>query len=382
MFRSFLRPYELRGLQGVLVVQKQAFRASSNDPSCLNLSDVGRLYEVPNSVVETLGFKKILPSKFAKQVNTFGECLWLCRMPFLEVVHCLKSVRETAPNLRVVLWGKFGTGKSMTMHQAVHYAHSQGWVIFTVRSAMDLTRAVREIQMSSYRSGRIDVPEQAVALLQLFKQSNAPLWKKLSELKTRKNYEWTKIEKTAAGRPVTDIVEMGLSAPFIASDCVGGLLRELKGHASTGSIRVLFAIDDANSLFGKTLVRRADRTFAVADDLTLVHHMRKLFDASWSNGACLLVADKKELSDARDKLTIPLNTPLELFGEQGFESIDPFIPIETGLYSNEEMDSLYDYYKAKRWITTENGRSERGRKELKFLSAFNPYMYERLCAFL
>ncbi|VDM43351.1 unnamed protein product [Toxocara canis] len=236
--------------------------------------------------------------------------------------------------------------------------------------------------MSSYRAGRIDVPEHAVEMLRLFKQNNAPFWKKLSELKTGKDYEWTKVEKTLTGRPITDIVEMGLSAPFIASDCVGGLLRELKRHASAGNIRVLFAIDDANSLFGRTLVKRADRTFAAADDLTLVHHLRKLFENSWSNGVCLLVADKKELSDARDALTIPLNTPLELFGEQGFEAIEPFVPIQTGLYSKDEMNSLYDYYKEKRWITTELGRSERGRKELMFLSAFNPYMYERLCAFL
>uniref|UniRef100_A0A914RZJ1 Small ribosomal subunit protein mS29 n=1 Tax=Parascaris equorum TaxID=6256 RepID=A0A914RZJ1_PAREQ len=55
------------------------------------------------------------------------------------MLNVLQSVRETAPNLRVVLWGKFGTGKSMTMHQAVHYAHSQGWVIFTVRSGRLIT---------------------------------------------------------------------------------------------------------------------------------------------------------------------------------------------------------------------------------------------------
>uniref|UniRef100_A0A914SCY3 Small ribosomal subunit protein mS29 n=1 Tax=Parascaris equorum TaxID=6256 RepID=A0A914SCY3_PAREQ len=101
---------------------------------------------------------------------------------------------------------------------------------------MDLTRAVREIQMSSYRSGRIDVPEQAVALLQLFKQSNAPLWKKLSELKTRKNYEWTKIEKTAAGRPVTDIVEMVRTASRWTSF---RFLRHLGGYLNEFFVRLM-----------------------------------------------------------------------------------------------------------------------------------------------
>ncbi|MFH4982096.1 hypothetical protein AB6A40_008805 [Gnathostoma spinigerum] len=197
---------------------------------------------------------------------------------------------------------------------------------------------------------------------------------------TGKDYIWTKVEKTPKGRPITDIVEMGLSAPFIASDCIGALLRELKEHSTSGAIRLLVAIDDANSLYGRTLVRRADKTYAKPNDLTLVHHLRKLFEPNWSNGACVLVADKKEVSDARDTLTIPRITPLELFGEEGFEAIDPFVPVEVGLYSEKEIQAIYDYYLEKNWITSKLGRSERGRKEMMYLSAFNPYNYERLCA--
>uniref|UniRef100_A0A0M3JS13 Deoxyhypusine hydroxylase n=1 Tax=Anisakis simplex TaxID=6269 RepID=A0A0M3JS13_ANISI len=347
-----------------------------DNESCLSLNDVGRLYKVSDDVVKRLSFDKILPIRFAKQIETLNECVWLCRRPFLEVINCLKAVRTTAPNLRIVLWGKFGTGKSTTLYQTLHYAHLHQWIVFTVRSGIYLTRSAKEIQMSTYHPGRIDVPLQAIEMLQLFKQNNAPYWSKLSELKTGKNYEWTKVEKTSMGRPITDIVEMGLSAPFIASDCVGALLRELKWHATENHFRLLFVIDDANSLFGKTTVKRADRSYAAANDLTLVHHIRK------TNGACVMVADKKELSDARDAVTIPLNTPLELFGEEGFDAIEPFIPIETELYTEQETNALYDYYKQKHWIATQNGRSEVGRKQLMYLSAFNPFDYERLCAFL
>ena len=74
---------------------------------------------------------------------------------------------------------------------------------------------------------------------------------------------------------------MGLSAPFLASDCLGALFREIKRHSSAGSIKTLVALDDANSLWGKTLVKRADRTYAQPSDLTLVQHFRSLVTNDW-----------------------------------------------------------------------------------------------------
>lgn len=95
-----------------------------------------------------------------------------------------------------------------------------------------------------------------------------------------------------------------------------------------------------------------------------------------SNGLVLMVADKKEVSDARDKLTVPRHTPLELFGEEGFEHVEvnhyvcfltrysgimlyclfqPFIPIETQLYTEDEADNMYKYYTDKKWISSKNG---------------------------
>lgn len=44
--------------------------------------------------------------------------------------------------------------------------------------------------------------------------------------------------------------------------------------------------------------------------------MKKFFTSKWTNGACVLVADQAELSDARDHLQIALYTPMEVFGEQ------------------------------------------------------------------
>lgn len=126
------------------------------------------------------------------------------------------------------------------------------------------------------------------------------------ELVTEKDYVWSRIDKTESGRPITDIVDMvdfhltfiyfffllffynfffynfqGISVPYAASDCVGALLKELKRYSSSGKIRFLVAIDAANSLFGRTTVRRSDRKFVNTADLTLVHCMKKLLSNDW-----------------------------------------------------------------------------------------------------
>lgn len=251
-------------------------KTSSDDPSKLTGDDIGKLYHIPLNTTKDLAFENILPSKFNKQVNTLDECAILCRQQFLEVLNCLKAVQTSLPSIRVVLWGKFGTGKTMTLVQTIHFAQTQNWVIFNVRdgrrilklficdinvTVMHWTRVVKDVQSSVYKPGRIDLPEHSVAFLQHFKQQNQHIWKALTGLKTERTYEWTKVEKTMEDRPITEMVEMGIASPFFANDCIGALCRELRRHASSGAIKLLVAMDAGNSLYGKTLIKKADRTF-------------------------------------------------------------------------------------------------------------------------
>lgn len=41
---------------------------------------------------------------------------------------------------------------------------------------------------------------------------------------------------------------------------------------------------------------------------------------------------------------------------QGFELLDPFIPIETKNYSEKEFESTFDYYIDRLWVQSEKGR--------------------------
>lgn len=46
----------------------------------------------------------------------------------------MEAVRSSFPVLRAVLWGKFGTGKSVTLNQVVYVAHEKNWVIINLKS--------------------------------------------------------------------------------------------------------------------------------------------------------------------------------------------------------------------------------------------------------
>uniref|UniRef100_A0AC34GPW1 Small ribosomal subunit protein mS29 n=1 Tax=Panagrolaimus sp. ES5 TaxID=591445 RepID=A0AC34GPW1_9BILA len=356
-------------------------KTSTDDPSKLTQNDIGKIYQIPLEATKTLAFEKILPSKFNKQVNTLDECAILCRQEFLEVLNCLNAVRTSLPSIRVVFWGKFGTGKTMTLAQTIHFAQTQNWVIFNVKDVMTWTRMVKDVQSSAYKPGRIDLPEHSVDFLQHFKLQNQHIWKILSGLKTERTYEWTKVEKTMQDRPITEIVEMGIASPFMANDCVGALCRELRRHSSSGAIKLLVAMDSGNSLYGKTLIKKTDRSFAVPDELSLIYQVKKFLKDDWTNGLVLMIADKREIADARDTLAVPIDTPIELFTEHGFEDIDPFIPIETKLYTQDEARIIHEYYKEKNWLVTEDARSDKGLRELYYLAAYNPHHFERLCAF-
>ncbi|VDK28613.1 unnamed protein product [Gongylonema pulchrum] len=311
-------------------------------------------------------YRNMLPPKFRKQVDTLDECVWLYRRPTLEATNLGVNV----PNLRMVLWGRWGTGKSMTVFQTIYCV----WNKNATFSAMQIMRDYIEVKMSTYRDGRIDFPVLGHQILNRFKLMNTPHWHKLKVF----------LCSEFAMHELSDFLSSntGLAAPSLSCDCVGGLIRELTYHCSAGKFPLLVTIDHANSLYGKTTLKDTNHKLVDAKYFSLVHHLRKLLQRNdWTNGACLLVADKREVSDARDHLTVPLETPLELFGEH-VENIEPFIPIETSLYTADEMDTLYEYYLEKNWIASQTGRTERAKKELRFLSAGSPYNYERLCAFI
>lgn len=56
-------------------------------------------------------------------------------------------------------------------------------------------------------------------------------------------------------------------------------------------------------------------------------------------------------------------------GKEGFEHLDPFVPVPVNRYTEKEFKSCMDYYRERRWVTPYPNQDE----EASFTSANNPY---------
>lgn len=73
-----------------------------------------------------------------------------------------------------------------------------------------------------------------------------------------------------------------------ATDAVGVVLKELKTQSSLGLFHLLVAVDGVNALWGRTTLKREDRTLIAPEELALVHNLRKMVKNDWHGGAIVL----------------------------------------------------------------------------------------------
>lgn len=351
--------------------------AHVDSPIELTLKHEAQWYTVKPQSFNRLGLNDKLSENYRKQADTFLECSFMVRKPFLEVVHCMRNVRPYFPINRLVLYGKVGTGKSVTLNQAFHCGHEDGWVLVNVPSVRKWNHNFQEISMSSWKPGRIDLPLESAEWLQDFKKVNQHVIEDIGALKTSKDYEWGKRDSTPAGTSLLEVIENGINRVRFATDAVGVLLKELKSYASQRKVKLLVTIDEANSMFHFTAIKREDKSKAPAQDVSLNRHFSKALRNDWSNGLAVIAVDPVEYVE---KIKNPSVLPYYLLGNDGFNLLDPFVPIEVPNYTQKELKSCLDYYFSKNWIQTSGADSDEGRKELAHLSDFNPRLLERICA--
>jgi len=68
-----------------------------------------------------------------------------------------------------------------------------------------------------------------------------------------------------------------------------------------------------------------------------------------------------------------------LLGKEGFEHLDPFLPILIDNYNVTEFDSMIEYYKDRKWIRNITPNRQR---ELELLTNKNPFTLMEQCKFL
>ncbi|XP_054662049.1 28S ribosomal protein S29, mitochondrial isoform X7 [Grus americana] len=266
------------------------FYTSENNPANHAEHHEGRHYSIPLEEVKAV-FPHGLPYRFQLQIKTFNEACLMVRKPALELFTYLKNSNFAHPAVRYVIcifyllldgrmqikckeeklkrffWrlsltvrvgdGEKGTGKTMTLCHVVHYCTRQGWLVLHIPDAHLWVKNCRELMQSSYNKERLDQPLQASFWLKNFKTSNERF---LKEIKTQKKYVWGKRESTEEGRPLGEVVEQGLARVRNASDAVGVVLKEIKQQCQLGSFRLLVAVDGVNALWGRTTLKKEDKS--------------------------------------------------------------------------------------------------------------------------
>ncbi|CAH1254663.1 DAP3 [Branchiostoma lanceolatum] len=378
------------------------FRTPVSNPVNHSLEQEAQFYTIPPHEYKAMFPQDHgVPPRFKKQVETFTEACIMVRKPSLEVMSYLQQANYSHPAIRYVFYGTRGTGKTLCLCHVLHYCTKQGWVVLFFPKASNWVKNVKEIQPSFHNAERYDQPLEAVSWLKTFKVSAAD---SIKELQTQQKYQWSKREATEQGRPLLEVVEQGITRPKTATDCVGVVVKELKDQANQGRIRLLVAVDSVNSLFGRTVVRKPDRSMAYGSELSLIYNLRKLVRNDWRGGAIVTAVreaaflgvegekvDHRRYTrhednpdfyhDIEDHVSARAETfaPEALLGKEGFEYMDPYVPVLVEKYTEKEMESCLDYYTDRRWIQNEKCWTEAGRQQLKFLSGYQPSDLERIC---
>lgn len=352
------------------------FRTQESDPACQSEGHIGQYYTVPSAHIRTL-FPHGLPPRYQQQVKTFNESCVMIRQPALEVISYLKSADYSKPTNRYMFYGVKGSGKTMSLCHLLHFCSTQGWLVLHIPDAHLWVKNCKELLPSTYNTSRLDQPIQASNWLRNFRITNESF---LSKVKTRHKYVWNKREATEEGRPLGELVDQGVSRVKSSSDVVGAVMKELRlqSGAPDAAFRLAVAVDGVNALWGRTTLKKEDKSPVAAEELTLVHNLRKMMKNDWTGGATIVTLSQT------GSLYTP-NTaymPQQMLGEEGFDNMDPFVPVLVPTYSEKEFESSYLYYKDRHWLQHPHSQTEEGKKELIFLSNRNPSVFERLSAFL
>uniref|UniRef100_A0A8D2GUN2 Small ribosomal subunit protein mS29 n=1 Tax=Urocitellus parryii TaxID=9999 RepID=A0A8D2GUN2_UROPR len=317
------------------------FRTNESDPAKHGEQQEGQHYSIPLQNLKT-----VFPHGLMKLVKTFGEACLMIRKPALELMHYLKNTNFAHPAVRYLFYGEKGTGKTLSLCHVIHFCAKHDWLILHIPDAHLWVKNCWDLLQSTYNKQRFDQPLEASTWLKNFKTANEHF---LSQIKVQEKYVWNKREITEKGNPLGEVIEQGLTRVRNTTDAVGIVMKELKMQSSLGMFRLLMAVDGINALWGRTTLKREDKTPIAPDKLALIHNLRKMMKNDW---------------------------------HEGFDALDPFLPILVSSYNPKEFESCIQYYLENNWLQHEKAPTEEGKKELLFLSNTNPGQLERLCAYL
>ncbi|EDW01302.1 28S ribosomal protein S29, mitochondrial [Drosophila grimshawi] len=347
------------------------FRTGVTNPGEHSELHVAKFYTIPVEEKKQIFSGGGLPKQYEQQIKTFTEACLMVRSPALELLQYIKNADLTNPAVRYVLYGDNGVGKTLTMAHVLHYGALNEFLLVHVPWAPNWMKRPKEAANSASQEGFIDLPFDAAAWLVHFKTQNAKLLGKL-QLKTSKEYVWSKRESTPAGAPLMELVEHGIARIKYASETTAALLAELKQLASARQCKIMVAIDGFNAFFHPiTRIFSDNKQRVTPERITLTQPFLDITNYDWTNGVCVLSVDKIAMTEGY----MASYMPRYLLGKDGFEHLDPFVPVHVGNYTDKEFLSYINYYLDRHWIS----RAQPGFEEqLKFMSNMNPYTLMQL----
>nr|XP_029711118.1 28S ribosomal protein S29, mitochondrial-like [Aedes albopictus] len=351
------------------------FRTGESNPAAHNSSHLSRFYTVPVDVRKQVFSYGGFPKTFEKQIKTFNETCLMVREPAVEIINYMNGADYSKPANRFVLYGKDGVGKSLVLAHMLHYGYSREFLLVHVPWVANWMKRVKETANSTTHEGCLDLPLDGAAWLMHFKNQNAKLLSKL-DLKVSRDYVWTKRETTPAGAPMLELIDHGINRAKFSCDAIAALLGELKQQSTEGKAKTMVVVDGFNAFFHPhTRITTENKVRVTPDKVTLTKPFLDITRPDWSNGVCILAVDRMALTEDRMESELPLYQ----LRREGFEHLDPFVPIRVDNYTEEEYYSCVQYYLNRKWIQqTESGFD----KELEFLSGRNPFKLMELCASL
>jgi len=360
------------------------FRTTKTNPSTFDENDVGLFYTLSPDKFKQL-FQWGMEQRFRNQIKAVNEAAFMIRRPFLEIRDLMAATEATQMSKRVLLRGKRGAGKTMTLNSLIHYGSTEGWLIVQVPWALSWFHRMTEgkTEISTWNPRRVDLPYIAADWLRNFKIQNAVLLATRPDLVTANAYTWTARESTPAGSHFSEIIDFGLERIRYSSDCLGAILKEIRilnRHCST-PFRTLVTLDGINMFWMQTTLSRSDqgpKVFLPAESVSVVHNFKKMLRADWTGGVVVASIDADRLSEVwtMNRMTQPYDrnctNPREVLGEQGFAAVDPFYPVDVPYYDKTEYLNAMQFYVDKNIIQSDAAKSDHGRKEIEFITNRNP----------
>ncbi|CRL04070.1 CLUMA_CG017183, isoform A [Clunio marinus] len=353
-------------------VKLEEYRTSENDPRNHTTDHIGKFYRIDEKTKKTVFRYGGITKTYEKQIQTFNEPCVMVRNPAVEIIDYMKNTDFNKPIVRYVLYGGLGTGKSMSMVHLLHYGYINGFLLVHIPWLPYWYKHGREYGDSATQEGMTDIPLKTAAWLMHFKTQNIELLTKL-DLKTSQDYVWSKRETTPVGASLIELVDHGINRAKYATDVIRVLFDEVKLQSNEGKVKTMVAIDGYNIIFNeKTNFKAQFKVMIPKSKISFTQPFLDITKPDWCNGVCVLSVDRLAMFGWERESDLPMY----LLGREGFEHLDPFVPVRHEDYDDKEYESCIGYYVDRKWIQNVGPGFD---KELKYLSNQNPYKLMDLC---